>query len=318
MSNAQSLFFTHLKASLPLHYNLPQTVAQILNISLNETYKKIKGASSLSLQQLAQLCDELKFSYQYQPNQGDTITFSYPKMVAGKREMKSFLLDMLENLKAIHKLKNKLIKVTTDDIPLFYLFKYPELTAFKLHFWADSLGAETEGASLFELNDEIKKITKSLNELYLEIPSIEIWDKDTLHGSIEQIVFAYEAGLLKDKVLAETILMQLKACLEDVNSYALKSSKIDGFGFDWYLCDVLGSICYLVNGNDVLTSFNRFNTFNYLKTNDFGYCNQTDKWMDILINRSVSFSGNGAKHRAKYLKDAFSDIDRAILIVNNS
>ncbi|RZK15795.1 MAG: hypothetical protein EOO86_15860 [Pedobacter sp.] len=107
------------------------------------------------------------------------------------------------------------------------------------------------------------------------------------------------------------MLKQLASCLEDIKTYALNSRKTTNpeHKFQWYANDVLGSICYLIEAESNFISFNRFNTFNYLKTQNHEFCSNINAWMDILIKKSVSFSGNGEKQRNRYLKDAFSEIE---------
>lgn len=318
MLNPQVSFFESLKAALPSHLNLPQIVSQILGISLNEAYKKIKGTSSLSLQQLTDLCNDLDFSYHFQPEQSNNITFTSSKIDVEKEPMESYLYGILEDLKHIHQLANKHIKVTTDDIPIFHFFKYPALTAFKLFFWADSMGLSDDNFKKFRLSEEVKGITQEINQLYLEIPSTEIWAKDTVHGTIEQIRYAFEAGYLQGET-ADEILKELKACLVDINAYAINSSKTSNLQhtYNWYTNDVLGSICYLIESDGLFTSYNRFNTFNYIKTQDIPFCKQTNIWMDILIRKSESLSGNGEKQRNRYISDAYADIQKLDAEIKN-
>ena len=314
MANPQESFFNSIKSSLPGYQNFASSIAEALDISINEAYKKIRGNSAINLQQLVKLSDTFGVPFVYQPNELPTVTFDYLSIDKETPNMLAYLTDLLANLKQIQRSKHKHITITTDDIPVFHFFKYPELTAFKLFFWADS--KIQTGVKFDEtfLSDEIINVSKELNQIYLEIPSTEIWSKDTVHGTIEQIRYAYEAGHIPDKATAEKIVEQVRYCLTDMNMYAIGSKKtIDPqHTFTWYTCDVLGSISYLVDFQDSMSCFNRFNTFNYLKTSDPFYCEQTKEWMQGLIKKSVSFSGQGEKHRNKYLYDSFATCDQLL------
>jgi hypothetical protein len=318
MPNSQQLFLETIKSTLPAYQNFSQSVAEVLDISVNEAYKKIRGNSALSLQQVIKLADTFNVPFTYRPTQLPTVTFDYMSIDRETPNMLQYLQDLLANLKAIERSKNKHITITTDDIPVFHFFKYPELTAFKLFFWADgTIATGTKFSDPF-MTDEIIKVSQELNQIYLSIPSTEIWSKDTITGTIEQIRYAYEAGHILDKTLAEKIVEQVRYCLTDMNMYAIGSKKtIDpSHAFTWYNCDVLGSISYLVDFKDHMLCFNRFNTFNYLKTEDPFYCEQTKEWMQRLIKKSVSFSGQGEKHRNKYLYNAFAECDKLIQEIN--
>jgi hypothetical protein len=318
MIDQQIEFFTRIKASLPIYQNFAHSIAEAINISVNEAYKKIRGDSAITLQQIIKLSDAFGVPFIYKPQQLPTVTFDYMSIDKESPNMLDYLKDLLANLKLIHRSQHKHITITTDDIPVFHFFKYPELTAFKLFFWADSAvhSGMTFDASF--LTEEIIKVSQELNQIYLEMPSTEIWSKDTVWGTIEQIRYAYEAGHIKDKEMAIKIIEQVRYCLIDMNMYAISTKKtIDpAHTFNWYHCDVLGSISYVVELKNSMLCFNRFNTFNYLKTEDQFYCEQTKEWMQGLIKKSVSFSGQGEKHRNKFLYHAFAECDTLLREIN--
>ncbi|WP_412467497.1 hypothetical protein [Pedobacter sp. KLB.chiD] len=54
-----------------------------------------------------------------------------------------------------------------------------------------------------------------------------------------------------------------------------------------------------------------------IKTEDQAYCKQTKLWMQGLIMKSVSFSGQGEKHRNKYLYNAFAKCDKLLREITN-
>jgi transcriptional regulator with XRE-family HTH domain len=313
----QILFFQSIKSALPEYQNLSQSIAEELGISTNEAYKKIRGESNLNLNQIIKLSDSFDVPFLYHPKKSLSVTFNYLN-VNENLDMITYLHNLLNNLKAIKKAKQKHITITTDDIPLFHFFKYPELTSFKLFFWANSSNSIEKSFETSFISEEIVEISKELYNTYLEIPSTEIWSKDTVTGTLEQIRYCFEAGQI-NKEQAEQITEQVKYCLTDMNMYATGSKKtIDPtHTFTWYHCDVLGSIAYLVNLNDKIFCYNRFNTFNYLKTEDYNYCLQTKNWMQGLIQKSTSFSGQGEKHRNKFMYNAFGECDKLIREINN-
>ncbi|TDQ06215.1 hypothetical protein [Pedobacter metabolipauper] len=315
MNQEQVKFFEAISGALPEYQNLAQSVADVLDISANEAYKKIRGTSTLSMPQLIKLSDSFATPFSYQPNQLPSVSFSYLYVNRETPNMLDYLKDLLQNLKFIQQRKEKHILITTDDIPIFHFFKYPELTCFKLFFWADNSALKFDYSAISE---EIVAVAKELNQIYLEIPSTEIWSKDTVHGTIDQVRYAFEAGHISDKSLAEKIVEQIRYCLTDMNMYAISAKKtIDpDHTFNWYNCDVLGSLAYLIQFKDSMLCYNRFNTFNYLKTDDQFYCTQTKDWMQGLIKKSVAFSGQGEKHRNKFLYNAFAACDHLIAEIN--
>lgn len=316
MNKEQVDFFQSISEMLPDHQNLAQNVADALVISTNEAYKKIRGTSNLNLPQLIKLADAFNAPFSYRPGEAASVNFNYLYVDRETPDMLGYLRDLLQNLKQIQQRKDKHIIITTDDIPIFHFFKYPELTCFKLFFWADNSAAKFDYDAVHE---EIVAVAQELNRIYLEIPSTEIWSKDAVLGTIDQVRYAYEAGHISDKLLAERIVEQIRYCLTDMNMYAMSAKKtIDpNHTFNWYNSDVLGGVVYLVEFKDSMLCYNRFNTFNYLKTDDQFYCKQTKYWMQGLIKKSVAFSGQGEKHRNKFLYSAFATCDQLIREMNS-
>jgi hypothetical protein len=317
MDTQQVKFFQAISQSLPEYQNLAQNVAEVLGISTNEAYKKVRGISNLSLPQLVKLSDAFGTPFSYHPKDLASVSFNYLYMDRQTPNMLAYLQDLLQNLKAIRQRADKHIILATDDIPIFHFFKYPELACFKLFFWADNPAVKFDEAAV---SDEVVAVALELNSIYLEIPSTEIWAKDAVYGTIDQLHYAFEAGHIADKALAEKMVEQIRYCLIDMNMYAIGAKKtIDPkHSFNWYTCDVLGSLAYLVEFKESMLCYNRFNTFNYLKTDDQFYCRQTKEWMQGLIRKSVAFSGQGEKYRNKFLYTAFAACDKLIGEINKS
>ena len=67
MTDIQANFIERLKSALPAYQNPAQSIAECLDISLNESYKKIRNKSALTLQQLIKLADQFKIPLIYHP-----------------------------------------------------------------------------------------------------------------------------------------------------------------------------------------------------------------------------------------------------------
>ncbi|HEX8546424.1 MAG TPA: hypothetical protein VF691_05640 [Cytophagaceae bacterium] len=154
-----------------------------------------------------------------------------------------------------------------------------------------------------DIDQELLDKSSTLNQIYLQIPTIEIWGRNAVDYTIEQIRYAWEAGLLADTDFLVTVINQLKDCFQDVSNYAVSGKKSidEKHTFDWYSCDVIGSMSFIANVNSKLICYNRFSAFNVLKTDDVYYCQLMKNWSQRLINKSTRFSKQCEKYRNKYL-----------------
>src|ERR1700758_1703583 len=58
----QQIFFQHVKSNLAAHLSLVDEVAELLNISNDSAYRRIRGEKPLSFEELKSLCAHYKIS----------------------------------------------------------------------------------------------------------------------------------------------------------------------------------------------------------------------------------------------------------------
>lgn len=296
---------------------LANEIANLLQVSISESYNKISGNSALTLVQIQLLCKKYDVAFEIgKPGNKTGAKVFYTPFHSGKISIGNYLASLNQFMADLKKDQITKLSCATDDIPFFHLFKYPELTAFKLYFWESRIPAKNGDvtARSFELKKADKKNISAafkLHKAYSTIPSVEIWTKVNLLITIDQIKSAYESQLLKDKELARTICDQLLLTLDDIEQYAINGYKTTPSAtFDWYECDVVGNVAYLAESPLRKISFLRFNTFNNFTTEDAGICKETAMWMQFLLSNATGFTGHGSKQRNSYLLNARGRISR--------
>lgn len=315
MENIQTLqkeFLKEIGQKVATNSLLSNEIAKVLEISKSEAYNKISGKSALTLTQVNSLCTKYNVDFEIKKPGGSlTCKVAYTPFHAGKTDMGKYLVLLNKFMNDMAMSNVSKLSCATDDIPFFHLFKYPELAAFKLHFWDTRI--PKKNISNANKNFDFKKANKKniraaleLHKTYSTIPCLEIWTKSYLLIIIDQIKYAYESQLLKDKKLANIICDQLLHTLADVENYALfgSKSKTKEISFDWYQCDVVGNVAYLADIPGKQICFLRFNTFNNFQSDDGQLCNEVDMWMKFLLNNATGFSGQGSKQRNNYLHNA--------------
>ncbi|HEY8689012.1 MAG TPA: helix-turn-helix domain-containing protein [Chitinophagaceae bacterium] len=315
--NIQQQFFEKLKSITP-HEQLAVNVSEVLEISTSEAYKKISGKSLLNIRQIEQLCNKFKVSFEYNPMQSSNkVLFSYSDLTSGKGDIENYLDNLYNSLTYINSAPDCFITCSTDDIPVFHLFQYPELSAFKLFFWKNRIQQRTKRTELFSLNSINKKLVNKcfrLHNEYMKIPATEIWTKGSLLNTLYQIEYAIDARLIKDKSIILQLCDQLEFTIREVAEYAMIEEKnnIDNkpIKFNWYFCENIGTTTYLANVSNGLVCYQRFNTFNNLQTDDKAYCVEINLWMQSLIKESICVSGQGEKQRNNYIEETIKNINQ--------
>ena len=77
----QQLFFNHIKSKLPLHLSLVDEVAEVLNISNDSAYRRIRGEKPISMDEIQVLCNKYQVSIdQLLHMKSNTVIFSGNKV----------------------------------------------------------------------------------------------------------------------------------------------------------------------------------------------------------------------------------------------
>ncbi len=60
--SAQQIFFRHIKSLLPSHIALVDEIACVLNVSHDSAYRRIRGETHITLDEIKKLCERFKIS----------------------------------------------------------------------------------------------------------------------------------------------------------------------------------------------------------------------------------------------------------------
>lgn len=293
---------------------LAAELSSALGISKSEAYGKANGSSLLTTTQILTLCDAYGIDFSIVREKGrSSAKVGFIPFHAIDYSLYDYIKSLENFLATLSTANNKKIICATDDIPVFHMFKYPELTAFKLHFW--NLRIANNPDIVFDINrfdSSILQTAQQLHELYIQIPSTEIWTNHLSLNTIEQIRYAAENELFANKETGKLICEQLTNTIKDVEAYALKGSKTDDAAsdFEWYFYNVIGGITYLAEADDRRTAFIRFNTFNNLQVDNGPLCDEVAHWLSHLIQDSTGFSKQGSVQRNRYLKRAYESFEQ--------
>jgi hypothetical protein len=106
-THSQQLFFNHIKSKLPAHLSLADEVAELLNISNDSAYRRIRGEKPIGLDEIQALCNKYQVSLdQLLQLQTNTVIFSGNKVDTVSFDFKKYLEDVKNKLESIKMLKH--------------------------------------------------------------------------------------------------------------------------------------------------------------------------------------------------------------------
>ena len=200
----QKLLFNQIKESLPEHLSLVDEISELLNISYDSAYRRIRGEKSLSIEELQLLSKRFNLSVDALFNiKSDNIVFKHMPIVPPEVGVKPWLRRILIDMKRIQSANVGEIIYAAKDPPIFHYFQFPEIGAFKMFFWEKTLFQFPQLAdkkfTLQYLDDEIREVGEQILVSSLKIPTIEIWNEDTFNITFRQIENYWVSGLFEQK-----------------------------------------------------------------------------------------------------------------------
>lgn len=316
----QIRFLNQIKELMPDNFSFVDSLANILEISQDSVYRRLRAETELSITEVATLTKHFNISFDLFTKDSGNVTFGYRSM-QDEAGFKKHLLGILDTMHKTVQPENKLVTYAAIDIPLFYHFKYDELGAFKMFYWMKAVNSyesmQNKQFSMDVMDPEIIEIGKQIWEAYKKVPCREIWSDETGNSLVKQIEFYWESGNFKSKEDALQICMQARDQLEMIKRQAEISSKdfsenrSDESKYLLYHSDIeIGNNCIFAQREHAKFVFLTFNTFNALLTPDLKFTKEIESWLDNLMRKSTLISGVAQRHRYQFFERAMAKVTR--------
>jgi plasmid maintenance system antidote protein VapI len=312
----QDHFIQRLKLLLPNGLGLAEELADVLQISTDSAYRRIRGETELTIEEIFKITKKYTISIDdVFSNQSNTVTFAYTKLTDSVQNFEEYLGRLLHHLKTINKFETRKIYYVAEETPLMYSFFSKKLTDFKLFYWQRSvLNIKEYQQVKFQYGivpEKLIELAHGAYHEYLTIPSTEVWTDQTVFTAIRQIKYYFESGILSKEIAIE-LLGEYRQMIEVVHKAAETgrknvSDKTESYSL--YCSDlVLGTNCIYTFFGESTYSFISFNTLNSLATNNPEFCEETEHWVKNLERKSTLISGVGEKQRYQFFSQMFKNI----------
>jgi hypothetical protein len=306
--NIQSSFLEHVRKRLPPNLSFADELAEILNISRDSAYRRIRSETVLSLDEVKAICTHFKVSLDALfATSPELVSFHHRAIDPAGFTFENWLKSVLENLQMINSFPEKQLIYLAKDIPLFHYYNYPELASFKMFFWMKSYHNYPQYAHEKYRPELISKdlfaVGKRAHDLYAQIPSIEIWSDETINVVLNQIGYYHESGFITTE-FAHLLFDQFADLINMIAGHAASGSKNGTPGnFNLYKNEILiAETTIFFKMSDKRVAFITYNTMNILSTSQESFCNHIERYLINIQNKSVQISTTGEKERNKFFK----------------
>jgi len=304
-------FFKHLKGKLPQHLSLVDEVAEMLNISIDSAYRRIRGENTLRFDEIQLLANHYAVSLdQFLRLQSKAITFLGNFINRENFDFENYLKGIVAQLEQINNGGQKEIFYFNKDIPIFHHFMFPELAAFKCYFWCRyNLNHTLYNNGQFSIDDFIdifNKTGKKISELYLQIPSTEIWNLDCINTTIMQIDYYRDCKIFKsaDDIITvynclEKLVDHIEQQVEVGYKFPFKQpNKKDDVKYRFFINEfVLGDNTVIINVDGQKIAVITHSVLNYIETTDPKFVEYISETFQIILKKSTLISEIGERER---------------------
>jgi hypothetical protein len=310
----QIQLFNQIRAHLPAHISLPDKIANLLNISIDSAYRRIRGEKELSFEELGQLCSTFNISMDQLLNMGDgKVLFNGQFLIPGIFSFEHFLQQMLATLENVNSFEEKQLIYQNKDISIFFYFMFPDMIAFKYYVWMKTHFQFPEfknSAFSFDLlTPENLKLINKILQVFLNIPSIEIMNPDNILTDLRQIEYFKVTQGFRSQEDLNRIYQAVEKMIDHIEILSQTGKKFlpgkeefsNGcshkiFVHDFHFGDNEAVAIVGENKMTVLTHC----AINFLVTNDQEFGEYSWDFMENIIRKSTLISISGEKARTRF------------------
>ncbi len=323
MTTIQQDLFKIIKLKLVGKDPLGIALADILHISPDAVYRRYRGDTILTIDEVQRLCKHFDISIDLlMQNTNGKAVFNYNPLNSYDFRLESYLEGILNSLRHLKTLSNPHFIMSVSNNHIFQLINFPQLARFRLFFWAKThlLVPEYQNVKYFheKTSEKAFALGEEILQLYTSIPSIEIFDPELMRGFLRQILYYYKAHLFEDPSDALFLCDRMLLFSKHLNNQADIGKKFifgkeipaEGNKFQMYLNETINTdstIYYSSKESNGI--FLTHNIMNYLQTVDEKYVADSKQIIDKQLANSSLISEVNEKERNNY----FYEFDKTIL-----
>lgn len=309
--NAQDFLFQRIKEMLPPHVSMVDAVSDILHVSSDSSYRRIRGETQLVLEEARQLCHHFHLSLdQLLDLKSGAVLFQNIRIDHRHYTYEKYISGLLGLLKQVAGFFQKEIIYLTKDVPIIHNFYFAPLTAFRYYFWMKTILQHPDfsdrGFHMNCISPEMDALSRELARAYTKIPSVEIWNTECVNSAISQVEFCKDSGFFSSssdikliyEALEETVLhlrAQAEAGIKFMPGEEPVTSK-ENFRF-FYNRVILGDNTILLSMDRSKAVYLNYDVLNYMTTRDEDFCSQCHDDLHRLMKQSTLVSQTGEKQR---------------------
>jgi BetR domain len=314
----QKKIFDYLKQLLPPGQSLADVIGAALHLSNDSTYRRLRGETPLTVDELSMLCSAFNVSADQLLNlaKENLVMFEVNRARPAPYTFAEFVANVLNDLKTLKEAGVDNFIYASKDLPLFQSFAIPEFFAFKFHFWMHIIIRDPAFKEKpFEktiASNELLNMVRECNLLYNQLPSTELWNSESINSTLSQIDYYRHQQYFGSSADLKALYDMLDQLLLHVEKQAEFGSKFmpnenpehrpENYQL-FYNKIVLSDNTMLVQcGNRKLAIIN-YGVLHYLACHNQAFCLTVEEDLKNMIRLSTKLSIENVRQRTKFFNE---------------
>ncbi len=328
-TDIQQQLFQMIRDQVPDHVSLVDEVADILEISNDSAYRRIRGEKPISLHEVQKLAKTFNLSVDdLTGSRFDTVSFKAAFLDESNYSFDDWLKNLLQFTIEAGSTEESEVIFILNELNIFHIIQFPEICAFKLFFWQKSNLDFPEFRdvqfSADVLQDCTIEISKEITEKFVKLNTIEFTTEECLNSFLKQVLYYSEAGYFVSRDDALLLCEKLHELLNHQQKQAELGFKFirgqaavgkEG-NFRLYHNDIiLADNTIIVKTGEAGTTFITSNAINLMQTHNKVFFDYNHRWGMNLLSKSVPISGSSEKERNRFfllLHEQINEVEKKI------
>lgn len=313
--SAQIALFNEIRSKLGPNKSLVNEVAELINVSTDSAYRRIRDEKPLTFEELGKLAMAFKISIDRLISiDSGNLLFNYQTLNKENPEYLYFLHSIQENLNALSQIEGAEVMIAAKDFPVFYNFFYSEIAAFKSFFWKKTILQLPEFKQVKfdpdEIDEKEEAVGKKIATAFCRFKTHQLWNEEVFTSFLKQVIYYYESGFINKKSSALLLFDKVSELADHFLHMAEGGSHYlpgkSAFGddlFRLYQNDVIfGDNTIIVHTPDFGRVYFTHNVIDTLYTHDEEFVRKSIHTHQNIMNRSVLLSKSSERERNRFFK----------------
>lgn len=318
MNKEEKILLKHIKEKLPKNVSFIDEIADVLDISYDAAYRRVKGKTAITLKEGLVLSKHFKFDLNDlitdEQELKEKILVEKTHTIISDNFLKLFFdKSAKETQEVLSSVEGQIINCAK-DYP-FYHSDSGFFKKFRIYLFVNMLSKD-EKLKRVSFSDFItpidieNKYEVFLNQ-YKKVPLIELWNDTTIDNILNQIQYFFEVGLTtkyEANAIADGLIDSLKLIEEQAKNTKRLESNNTFYLYHNNLISLLNTIVMKTDLEDKV--FVPYTNLTYFKVTDKNTTNQIEQHLKKQLEFSNNLSGEAAVERKKFFNSMYQKVEK--------